>query len=54
MTKKRALIDAVNDQWVKKPPMPTAKKRPKRNLHPVVKILVSLILGFAGGLMVGL
>ena len=51
MTKKRALMDAVNDQTVIKLPVESS---PKKHSHPIAKVVVALILGFAGGLLVGL
>lgn len=50
MTAKRALIDAVNDHLVEKQPMklPNTKHKPKRYVG--ARILIALLLGFAGGL----
>jgi hypothetical protein len=50
MTKKRALADAVKDPLLDKPKYASAESKQKRKNHVAVKILVSLALGFAGGL----
>jgi hypothetical protein len=52
MTKKRDLMAAVDDRLVKKQPSQKVEAKPGRNNHTLAKILVSLILGFAGGLTV--
>jgi hypothetical protein len=50
MKKKRDLMDAVNDRLIDKQPSPTTETKRKQKNYAVAKILVSLILGFAGGL----
>jgi hypothetical protein len=49
MTKKRGLTDAVKDQLVDKPKSALVNARPRRPNHIAAKILLSLVLGFAGG-----
>ena len=43
-------MDAVNDRLIDKQPSPTTETKRKQKNYTVAKILVSLILGFAGGL----
>ncbi len=50
MTAKRALVDAVNDQLVEKQPVKLLKTKHKPRRYVGARILIALLLGFAGGL----
>ena len=52
MAAKRGLADAVNDQVVKKESPESGQARNQKN-RIVLKICVSLLLGFAGGVAFG-